>query len=70
MRQSLSSFFLYPDWADERVRSSEFFGTLMVDASAYAAHAGRKSLIHESDLVAMMYRSVPLLPPLIDTDEE
>jgi hypothetical protein len=42
----------------------------MVDASAYAAHAGRKSLIHESDLVAMMYRSVPLLPPLIDTDEE
>ncbi|KAL8290138.1 hypothetical protein RQP46_003077 [Phenoliferia psychrophenolica] len=36
--------------------SQEFFAQMMGDASAYAHHAGRKSRINESDLVAMMYR--------------
>lgn len=31
---------------------------MMSDAGAYAAHAGRKNLIHDSDLIAMMYRYV------------
>lgn len=39
-------------------RSHEFFEQLTEDAAAYASHAGRKSRLHESDLVTMMYRFV------------